>query len=50
MTSEPLRLPDELAARRVWALPDQEPVVFDKPRCCYADWITPDLMRAAEEG
>ncbi|MFF9525400.1 hypothetical protein ACF1DV_25975 [Streptomyces achromogenes] len=34
----------------VHALPDQEPVTFDRTRCCYADWITPELMREAEEG
>lgn len=40
----------EEGARRVWSTPDTEPVVFDKPRCLYADWITPDLMRRTEEG
>jgi len=34
----------------VHALPDMEPVEFDKPRSVYADWITPELMREAEEG
>lgn len=44
-----LRLPDDAAAHRVWPVPDAEPVVFDKPRCVYAHWITPDLMRETEE-
>jgi hypothetical protein len=35
---------------RVWPVPDTEPVAFDKPPCVYASWITPELMRAAEEG
>ncbi|MGW2950746.1 hypothetical protein [Streptomyces eurythermus] len=39
----------EPGTRIVHALPDQEPVVFDRPRCCYADWITPELMRETEE-
>jgi hypothetical protein len=43
---------DEINARRVWPLPDQEPVVFDKPRSCYASWpwLTDDFMREAENG
>jgi hypothetical protein len=45
-----LLLPDDRAAHRVWPVPDEEPVKFDKPLTCYADWITPDLMRATEEG
>lgn len=40
----------EEGTSRVWPLPDTEPVDFDKPRCVYASWITPELMRAAEEG
>lgn len=40
----------EEGARRVWPVPDEEPVVFDKPRCVYASWITPELMRETEEG
>lgn len=50
MTTDILRLPDEHGARRVWPVPDEVPVSFDKPRCCYASWITPELMKAAEEG
>jgi hypothetical protein len=36
----------------VHALPDQEPVVFDKPRSVYASWtwLTEEFMREAEEG
>lgn len=34
----------------VHALPDQEPVEFDKPRCVYAAWITEELMRETEDG
>jgi hypothetical protein len=34
----------------VHALPDQEPVEFDKPRSVYASWITEELMRETEEG
>lgn len=41
---------NEDTTRRVWAVPDVEPVVFDKPRCVYASWITPELMRETEEG
>lgn len=37
-------------ARRVWPLPDTEPVEFDKPASCYASWLTPELMRRTEEG
>lgn len=49
MTGALLTLNEE-ATRRVWAVPDVEPVVFDKPRCVYASWITPELMRETEEG
>lgn len=41
---------NEEGTRRVWPVPDTEPVVFDKPHCCYASWITPELMRETEEG
>ncbi|MFG3014343.1 hypothetical protein ACGFZB_28770 [Streptomyces cinerochromogenes] len=34
----------------VHALPDQEPVTFDKARCVYAYWVTEELMRETEEG
>jgi hypothetical protein len=40
----------ELNMHRVIALPDQEPVVFDKPRSVYASWITEEIMRETEEG
>ncbi|MBT2412676.1 hypothetical protein J7I94_19275 [Streptomyces sp. ISL-12] len=36
--------------RIVHALPDTEPVEFDKPQCVYASWITEELMRETEEG
>jgi hypothetical protein len=36
--------------RIVHALPDMEPVEFDKPRSVYASWITEELMRETEEG
>lgn len=42
-----IREPDTII---VHALPDQEPVTFDKPRSVYASWITEELMREAEEG
>ncbi|MER7922140.1 hypothetical protein ABTY96_03215 [Streptomyces sp. NPDC096057] len=41
------REPDTVIVR---ALPDQEPVTFDKPRSVYAYWITPELMKEVEEG
>ena len=28
--------------------PDTEPVTYDAPQCCYATWLTPDLMRQTE--
>lgn len=40
----------EDGARRVWPLPDVEPVTFDKPACVYASWITSELMRETETG
>lgn len=36
--------------RRVHAEPDTEPATFRLPRCCYADWITAELMAATERG
>lgn len=42
-----IREPD---TRIVHAQPDDEPVVFDRPRCVYASWITPELMKEVEEG
>ena len=50
----PVDLMREEARRNGWrivrAVPDLEPVVFDKPRCLYADWITPELMEETERG
>lgn len=40
----------EEGARRVWPVPDTEPVEFSKHACVYASWITRELMRKAEEG
>lgn len=51
--SRPVDLMREEARRNGWRIvrpvPDLEPAVFDKPRCLYADWITPDLMEELEE-
>lgn len=33
----------------VHAVPDAEPVAFDKPPCVYASWITPEIMRETED-
>ncbi|WP_008412949.1 hypothetical protein [Streptomyces sp. SM8] len=41
-----IREPD---TRIVHAQPDDEPAVFDRPRCVYASWITPDLMKEVED-
>nr|WP_281200826.1 hypothetical protein [Streptomyces antibioticus] len=41
-----IREPDTVIVRPV---PDPLPVVFDKPRCVYASWITEELMRELEE-
>ncbi|GAA1064719.1 hypothetical protein [Streptomyces asiaticus] len=42
----------ERSYRVVRALPDAEPVEFDKPRCVYASWpwLTEELMREVEGG
>jgi hypothetical protein len=45
-----LLLPAEKSARRVWPVPDTEPVEWTYQRCVYADWITPDVMIRTEEG
>jgi hypothetical protein len=43
---------DEVNTRRVWPVPDAEPVVFDKPRSVYASWpwLTEEFMREVEAG
>jgi hypothetical protein len=42
-----IREPDTVVVRPV---PDAEPVTFDKARCVYAYWITPEIMKEVEEG
>ncbi|GAA0641551.1 hypothetical protein GCM10009548_02220 [Streptomyces malaysiensis subsp. malaysiensis] len=50
--ARPQRLSWEQPYRVVRALPDAEPVEFDKPRCVYASWpwLTEEFMREVEEG
>ena len=44
--SRPVGIPP--GCYRVTAEPDPLPVKYDAPRCCYAAWLDPELMRATE--
>ncbi|WP_176739403.1 hypothetical protein [Streptomyces sp. EN16] len=41
---------DDPTLRIVYAVPDEEPVTFSRPRCVYASWLwlTEEFMRETE--
>lgn len=43
-------LGDPPGARKVYPLPDMEPVEFPAVRAVRADWITDDMVRELEAG
>lgn len=47
MTSHPC---DPPGIRKVWPMPDQEPVEFPAVRAVRADWITDDMVKDLEAG
>lgn len=47
MKPQALGVPEGMT--RVWPQPDTLPVEFTQAKCCYAYWITEELMRELED-